>query len=107
MQNQDGYNSDNLDDDEDSGASKKKKKPTKAQLEKEKAKAKAAAAKKRKRAEDDSDYDDEEDSYNKPSAANGAASGPAPDIGSFENCAECGKRFTVVCIGLMVPAACH
>ncbi|KAG8978502.1 hypothetical protein FRC05_010747 [Tulasnella sp. 425] len=93
--NQDGYNSDNLDDDEDSGASKKKKKPTKAQLEKEKAKAKAAAAKKRKRAEDDSDYDDEEDSYNKPSAANGAASGPAPDIGSFENCAECGKRFTV------------
>lgn len=91
--NQDGYNSDNLDDDEDPAASKKKKKPTKAQLEKEKAK--AAAAKKRKRADDDSDYDDEEDSYNKPSAVNGAALGAPPDIGSFENCAECGKRFTV------------
>ncbi|KAG9016283.1 hypothetical protein FRB90_003507 [Tulasnella sp. 427] len=90
----DGYNSDNLDDNQDANANKKKKKPTKAQLEKEKAKAKAAA-KKRKRADDDSDYDDEEDSYNKPSALNGAAMGPPPDVGSFENCAECGKKFTV------------
>ncbi|KAG8935696.1 hypothetical protein FRC02_006972 [Tulasnella sp. 418] len=95
-----GYNSEDLDrddaqDEKTSASAKGKKKKTKAQSEKEKAKAKAAFdAKKRKRGDSDyEDDDDEDNAYTAPSKALGHVK--APDIGSFENCAKCDKRFTV------------
>ncbi|KAG8902903.1 hypothetical protein FRB99_003962 [Tulasnella sp. 403] len=90
-----GYNSDNLDESDGGDAGNRgKKKKSKAELGKAKAK---AAARKRKRGEDDDDddYEDEEDEYTAPSRGGVAAGGRPPDVGSFENCAECGKRFTV------------
>jgi DNA repair protein RAD7 len=83
-----GYNSDDLDGIAEQP--KPKKKLTKAQLEKEKAKAKAEA-KKRKRLDDDTDEDEE--GYAAPSKGVNTAK---PDIGSFTDCAKCGKKFTVV-----------
>lgn len=68
----------------------------KRRIEEEKAKAKAKlAAKKRKTAgDDDEDYEDE---YTAPSAA-----AARPKAGSFEKCADCSKKFTVVCFAIVL-----
>ena len=85
----------------------KKRKLSKKEEEKMKAKEKAKAKKNRKKkGDDDDDYSDdsEDDEYN--ALSRGASfnrvraglSGAAqPAIGSFEDCAKCGKQFTVVC----------
>lgn len=56
----------------------------------------AAAQKKKKKPETSDDEDDEEDPYKAPSKGvlNGIT-GDAPPIGTFQNCVECGKKFTV------------
>lgn len=65
-----------------SPAPAKKRKLTKAQ-EKKKVKGK--------------DDDEEDDPYTSLSKSMWANSNPRPPAGSFENCARCGKQFTVVC----------
>lgn len=69
----------------------KKRKLTKA------AEAKLKAQEKKKRGKNsDDDYDGEDDTYtalSKSMMKNGTSK---PPIGSFENCAVCGKQFTVV-----------
>ena len=79
-------------DDEEKEKPSKKRKLTKAVEAKLKAKEKKKAGKK---GSDDEDAD--EDAYtalSKSLYTNGASK---PPIGSFENCAVCGKQFTVVC----------
>ncbi|KAI5119535.1 hypothetical protein M0805_002557 [Coniferiporia weirii] len=91
------YDSDNLDDDEEDYKPAKKQKLSK----KEEAKLKAKEKAKKKKGKDDSESDSEEDEYTALSrgAANNRAramaSGAKPPIGNFENCAKCGKQFTV------------
>jgi DNA repair protein RAD7 len=97
---QSGYVSDNLDESEGDKNSppKKKRKFSKAVEAKLKAKEKAGLnAKKGKGKGDDDEYDDEEDPYNAPSKGwISGATGTAPPIGTFQNCAQCEKKFTVV-----------
>lgn len=79
-------------DDEEKEKPSKKRKLTKAAEAKLKAKEKKKAGQK---GSDDEDGD--EDAYtalSKSLYTNGASK---PPIGSFENCAVCGKQFTVVC----------
>ncbi|PVF98871.1 RNI-like protein [Serendipita vermifera] len=94
-----GYVSDNLDESEEDKNSppKKKRKLSKAVEAKLKAKEKATLnAKKGKKKQDDDDDDDEEDPYNAPSKGwISGATGTAPPIGTFQNCAQCEKKFTV------------
>jgi DNA repair protein RAD7 len=101
-----GYVSDDLDDtdgEKDQPAGKKRK-LGKAALEKLKAKAKAKAKAKKSKAKgsDNDDYEDsDEDEYTALSKGGFTKTGKAsvlPPAGSFENCAKCKKRFTVVCV---------
>ncbi|KAF8583143.1 RNI-like protein [Ramaria rubella] len=95
-----GYGSDDLDDTNDEGdkPAAKRRKLSKAALAKEKAKAKAKA-KKKKGGDDDDDFEDsEEDQYTALSKGGFTRTGKGnvlPPAGSFENCATCGKKFTV------------
>ncbi|KZT03383.1 RNI-like protein [Laetiporus sulphureus 93-53] len=85
------YNSDNLDEDE--MPSSKKRKASKAADSKAKGKGKSKATK--KGADDDDDYQDsDKDPY---TALSRMWKGdlPKPPVGSFEECAKCGKQFTV------------
>jgi len=112
-----GYASDELDDtdgdDRGGQPAGKKRKLSKAALAKLKAKEKAkesakekakykAKKGKKKGANDDEDYEDEdedEDEYtalSKGGFTRGGARSVLPPAGSFENCAECEKKFTVV-----------
>jgi DNA repair protein RAD7 len=99
-----GDTSDNLDDSEgekeqgqpENQAAGKKRKLTKAA----EAKLKAKEKKKRGIKDSDDDMDEDDDAYTAPSRImrDGAVAGtgPRPAPGSFENCAKCEKRFTVV-----------
>lgn len=93
--NGEGFDSDHLDDSEDAAPIGKRRKLSKKEQEKKKAKAKAGKGKK---GDDESDGSDDE--YTALSRSmfdvKGKATGPKPPIGSFENCAKCEKRFTVV-----------
>ncbi|KAF9519693.1 hypothetical protein BS47DRAFT_1336788 [Hydnum rufescens UP504] len=94
------YDSDDLDEDEEATSSPSKKKATATEKAKAKAKAKAAAQAKKK-ARGDGDYedddDDDEDEYSalSKSTASKPVAAAKPSIGSFENCANCSKKFTV------------
>ncbi|KAF8521405.1 RNI-like protein [Hysterangium stoloniferum] len=92
-----GYASDALDDSEEEAIpAGKKRKLGKAALEKMKAKEKKTAKKKKKGSDDD--YSEDDDIYTALSkgAFSGAGKGSAvPPAGTFENCAKCGKKFTV------------
>ena len=67
----------------------KKRRRTKASEQKAKGKG--------KKKKDDDDDDSEEDTYTALSRSmRTGQSSPRPPIGSFENCATCGKQFTVV-----------
>lgn len=79
---------------EEKPAPAKKRKLTKAA----EAKLKAKEKKKRGKKDDDDDYDDDddEDTYTALSRNMMKNAASKPPIGSFENCAVCGKQFTVV-----------
>jgi hypothetical protein len=87
--------SDHLDSDE--VQSGRKRKVSKAALEKQKMAAKKRA-KKRKDNDDDDDYEDGEDEYTALSKSlwKSKSVNAKPPNGSFEKCANCSKRFTVV-----------
>ncbi|KAJ7879641.1 RNI-like protein [Mycena olivaceomarginata] len=78
-----GYASDNLDEPD---SPPKKQKVSKA------AAAKAKANKKKKKKDDE---DSDEDAYTALSKSMGMSSTPKPAVGSFAECATCGKQFTV------------
>jgi DNA repair protein RAD7 len=88
-----GYDSDHLDESEEERPAPKKRKLTKAAEAKLKAKEKA----KKKNKDDEGDYDDdddeEEDMYT--ALSKSMYKSTRPPIGSFEDCAKCGKQFTV------------
>ena len=92
--------SDNLDESAEEGTSpaKKKRKLTKAAEAKLKAKEKAALQKKTGKKVEDEEEDEEEDPYKAKSKGlmSSAATGKAPPIGTFHECAQCQKKFTVV-----------
>ncbi|KAI0074674.1 RNI-like protein [Panus rudis PR-1116 ss-1] len=91
------YSSDHLDESEEERPTAKKRKLSKAAEAKLKAQEKAKEkAKTKKKGGDDDDYDDdedEEDPYNALSKMWKDTS--KPPVGSFEDCARCGKQFTV------------
>ncbi|KAG8777714.1 hypothetical protein FRC15_011162 [Serendipita sp. 397] len=94
------YASDNLDDSEEPNPPKKKRKLTKAVEEKLKAKERAKMEKKTGRKsmpdDDDADDDDEDDPYKaKSKGVMAQALESSVPIGTFQNCATCGKKFTV------------
>ena len=91
------FDSDELDEEEEEEVQSpaKKRKLSKKEQEKLRAKEKAKAKKKK----DDSDSsDDEYTALSRRATSNRArgATGVKPPVGSFENCAECEKQFTVV-----------
>jgi hypothetical protein len=91
---QDGYGSDDLDEPEaEKAPAKKKRKLTKAQEAKLKAEAKAKAKKNKEL--DESEEEKEVDTYTAPSKSKWTDA-KKPPAGSIENCAKCGKQFTVV-----------
>lgn len=99
-ENTSGYASDNLDESANEGTSpaKKKRKLTKAAEAKLKAKEKASLQKKKGKVIDDDDdkEDEEEDPYKaKSKGLMSSATGKAPPIGTFHECAQCQKKFTV------------
>jgi hypothetical protein len=67
-------------------------------LVKAKAKAKAAAKRRKTGGGGDEDEEDEEDEdeYTAPSKGKKITNNKPPTIGGFEDCVECGKKFTVV-----------
>jgi hypothetical protein len=77
--------------------------------EKVKAKAKARKGKNKKGASDDDEYkDSEEDEYTALSKGGFTRTGKGrvlPPVGSFENCAKCDKKFTVVWVSSAPRAA--
>lgn len=91
-----GYASDDLDEPEEPAAAPsatKKRKLTKAA----EAKLKAAAKKKAKKdGKNDLDGEDGEDAYTALSKSAWTSNDSKPPVGSFETCARCEKRFTVV-----------
>ncbi|KAL5528954.1 hypothetical protein ACEPAG_4928 [Sanghuangporus baumii] len=97
------YDSENLDGEyEENEKPAKKRKLSKKEEAKLKAKEKAKAKKNKKKAgSDDESGDSEIDEYNALSRgatrnrARASLPGAQPPIGSFENCAKCGKQFTV------------
>ena len=74
----------------------RKRKASKAFSEKQKMVAKKRA--KKRKDDDDDDYEDDEDEYTALSKSlwKSKSINAKPSIGSFEKCAECSKRFTVV-----------
>lgn len=101
-----GYASDALDETEEdkNKPATKKRKLSKVTLEKLKAKekAKAKTGRKKKAGNADDDYEDsDEDEYTALSRGGFTRVGKGsvlPPAGSFEDCATCQKRFTVVCL---------
>lgn len=102
--NNSGYASDNLDESaEEASPPKKKRKLTKAAEAKLKAKEKAALDKKgessgsgkRKKLEDEEDDEDDDPYKAKSKGMMSEAVGKVAPIGTFQNCAQCGKKFTV------------
>jgi DNA repair protein RAD7 len=67
--------------------------PPKKQKISKAAAAKAKATKKKKKKDDE---DSDEDAYTALSKSMGTSSTPKPAVGSFAECATCGKQFTVV-----------
>jgi DNA repair protein RAD7 len=93
-----GYASDNLDESADEGntPAKKKRKLTKAAEAKLKAKEKASLQKKKGKLDED-DEDEENDPYKaKSTGLMSSVTGKAPPIGTFHECGQCQKKFTVV-----------
>ena len=82
-----------VDDEERENLSSKKHKLTKAAQAKLKAKEAEKAGK--KGSDDESGDEDAYTALSKSLWTNGASK---PPVGSFENCAACGKQFTVVCL---------
>lgn len=85
---------------EESKTAGKKRKLSKAAIQKLKAKEKAKANKKKKKGDDDNYSDSEEDEYTALSKNGFTLTGKShvlPPVGNFEDCATCGKQFTVVC----------
>jgi len=82
-------------DGEETNKPSKKRKLTKAAEAKLKAKERKKAGK--KGSDDDYNDDGDEDAYTALSKSLWTNGASKPPIGSFENCAVCGKQFTVVC----------
>jgi len=98
--------SDNLDESADEGSTpaKKKRKLTKAAEAKLKAKEKEKASlqKKKGKPDQDEEADEEEDPYKaKSKGLMSSATGKPPPIGTFHDCADCQKKFTVVSMLLL------
>jgi hypothetical protein len=89
--------SDHLDS-EDEVQIRRKRKVSKAALEKQKMAAKKRAKKRKDDDDDDDDYKDDEDEYTALSKSlwKSKSTNAKPSNGSFEKCAKCSKRFTVV-----------
>src|SRR6266478_2523897 len=90
-----GYASDELDESEggeESSVPAKKRR-------KEKASEKTLKGKGQKKEDDEDEYDPKGDPYTALSRVLRTGQGPParPPVGSFEDCAKCGKQFTVVC----------
>jgi DNA repair protein RAD7 len=75
-------------DEDEEKAKPKRRKLTKA------AEAKLKAKEKKKKGSDD---DEDEDAYTALSKSLWSSGASKPPVGSFEDCAECQKQFTVVC----------